>query len=114
MSAEWESAGILIGYYRCTAKVERNAQFPIHVLFNIKDWPENVLKQRCLLGNRFFHRPATPGEVEAHAGNKRAMSYVYRSARALIEDEARIVDIDTLEAIAKAYNRPDELPWVTA
>jgi len=79
-----------IGYYFCTAKTERNRQFPIHVLVNFdKDWPEGVLRQRALLGNRFFTREATTGEIEVHQNHKRAQSYKYQSFAALLEDEQR-------------------------
>lgn len=80
----------LIGYYECRATTQRNAEYPIHVLvaFN-KDWPENVLKQRGLLGGRRASRPMTEREIEGHSQNVRAQSYKYRTLAGLLEDEAR-------------------------
>lgn len=79
-----------IGYYYCTAKVERNATYLIHVVFNYDvDWPENVLRQRSLLGNRFCERTATEEEVEITNSHKRARSMKYQSIALLLEDERR-------------------------
>lgn len=78
-----------IGYYKCTTKVERNAMFPIHVLYDPLSWDENVLKQRCLLGNRKAIREALPHEVETQEHNWRAVSYKYTDIKKLIADEER-------------------------
>lgn len=77
-----------VGYYACTAKAERNAEFPIHVVFAFdKDWPESVLRQRGLLGNRRIDRAPTSDEVKQRNSMARAFSLKYRSLDELIEDE---------------------------
>lgn len=103
-----------IGYYKCTAKARKPGQatlaqhdnhiYLIHVLYNYdKDWPESTLKQRCLLGNRFFSRSALPHEVAVVRGNKRAVSYRYRNIAGLIEDERRAgVSEETITAMLAA------------
>lgn len=80
----------LIGYYECHAGARRNAEYPIHVLvaYN-QDWPENVLKQRGLLGNRRAERPMTGEEIAGHTQDHRVRSYKYRTLQGLLEDEAR-------------------------
>lgn len=95
-----------IGYYFCTAKTERNAQYPIHVLVNFdKDWPENVLRQRALLGNRFCVREATADEIVIHQSRKRAQSYKYQSFAALLEDEQRSCPSEEfLQALERAWS----------
>ncbi len=70
---------MLIGYYKCSARSDRNKRYPIHVLYNISAWEEGVLRQRGLLGNRFAVREATPNEIEVVKGNKRAVSYRYET-----------------------------------
>ncbi len=107
-----------IGYYKCTAKARKPGQaklvqhdnhiYLIHVLYNFdKAWPENVLKQRCLLGNRFFSREALPHEVEEVKDNKRAVSYRYRDIAGLVEDERRagIPDM-TIAALVSSFTSP--------
>lgn len=80
---------MIIGYYRCTAKSERNAAFPIHVLYDILAWEESVLRQRCLLGNRVASRPAMPHEEEIVQHSYRGVSYKYHDIDELIRDEER-------------------------
>ena len=78
-----------IGYYKCTSKTERNAAYPIHVLYDIKSWDESVLRQRCLLGNRVISRLAMPHEEEVVRNSHRAVSYKYHDLAGLIRDEER-------------------------
>lgn len=79
----------MIGYYKCSAKTSRNAEFPIHVLYDIQGWPENTLKQRGLLGGRVAIRPADEEERRVIEGNLRAVSYKYKNVDSLCEDEKR-------------------------
>jgi len=80
---------MIIGYYKCTAKVERNALYRIHVLYDLLAWEESVLRQRCLLGNRVASRPATRHEEKVVQHSWRAVSYKYQGINELIQDEER-------------------------
>lgn len=111
-----------IGYYKCTAKARKPGQavlaqhdnhiYLIHVLYNYdRDWPEGVLKQRCLLGNRFFSRAALPHEVGVVRGNKRAVSYRYRDIAGLVEDERRAgISEETIAAMVAAFPKGSAQP----
>ncbi len=104
-----------IGYYKCAARARTPGQatlaqhdnhiYPIHVLYNYdKDWPESTLKQRCLLGNRFFSREALAHEIEVVKGNKRAVSYHYRNLAELVEDERRAgISEDTIATMSASF-----------
>lgn len=105
---------LALGYYRCTAKVERNARFPIHVMFAFaRDWPERVLLQRGLLGNRRLEREPNDEETEIVANNIRAVSLRYECIEDLIEDERRCGTEETfiarLEAAFADCRRPFKL-----
>lgn len=78
-----------IGYYKCKTEKGRNAEFPIHVMYDLRSWNESVLRQRGLLGNRVVSRPATPHEIDVVENNVRAVSYKYRNIGELIDDEKR-------------------------
>ena len=95
-----------VGYYKCVgSKTDRNKKYAIHVLLNVVDWPETVLRQRCLLGNRFFMRPADAEEERTVTGNRRAVSYCYENIEQLLEDERNIVSPDQLTQIKAAYEQ---------
>lgn len=79
---------MLIGYYKCSIKSGRNADFPIHVLYAYdKDWGENVLRQRGLLGNRILSRLAHQHEIDSREKSWRATSYKYKNVEELASDE---------------------------
>lgn len=94
-----------VGYYLCKAKVTRNAEYPIHVVFAYdKDWPENVLRQRGLLGNRLLDRDPTQSEIEIRKSKTRAWSIKYLDIESLIEDERRVgVDESFIEQLRSAF-----------
>lgn len=95
----------VMGFYRCKAAAGRNAEFPIHVLVDVKnDWPERVMLQRGLLGNARAMRAMTAEEIEGHATRVRAMSYKYKTLEGLLEDEVRCgSDAVFLECLKKAF-----------
>lgn len=101
-----------VGYYLCKAKAARNAEYPIHVVFAYdKDWPEAVLRQRGLLGNRLLDREPTPNEIEIRESKTRAWSMKYKDLDSLIEDERRVgVDDDFIEQLRSNFtpNATDE------
>ena len=77
-----------VGYYACSVRKGRNAEFPIHVLYAFdRDWEEGSLRQRGLLGNRRAWRWPTDDEVSDLAERKRAHSLAYRDVESLIADE---------------------------
>lgn len=91
-----------IGIYKSHSKTPRNMGWVVCYAFD-KDWEENVLRQRCLLGNRVFHREAFPHEVEEREHNWRAVSYKYDNIESLLADERRAgCDEETIEKIRTA------------
>lgn len=94
-----------VGYYLCKAKASRNAEFPIHVLFAYdKDWPESVLRQRGLLGNRLLDREPTQDEIDIRESKTRAWSMKYHNIDSLIEDERRVgVDESFIDQLRSAF-----------
>jgi len=80
--------------------------YPIHVLYAVIGWEESVLRQRCLLGNRFASRLATPHEAEIVTHNHRAVSYKYRDLDGLISDEERAGSSpEFIQTLKDAWNK---------
>lgn len=76
----------MMGYYRCTAKSARNAEFPIHVLVaHNLDWPETVIQKRALTLRA--RRPMDARELAIRKRCFRAGSMKYKTLAGLIEDE---------------------------
>ena len=71
-----------IGFYFCDKKTGRNSIYKIHMLFNYdKDWEEMSLRNRGLLGNRFFVRDATREEIREYEAQYRAYELKYKSIK---------------------------------
>ena len=77
-----------VGYYVCYGK-GRNAEFPIHLLFNdTDDWPNRIISRRALVLK--LSRKATKEEEKVCDSSWRAVSLKYRTFKELIEDEKRV------------------------
>ena len=94
-----------IGFYACSRTKGRNAEWPIHMVFNYdKDWPENILQRRGLCGNRFFDREATLEEVMECDSFWYAHELRYKSIEELVADERRCkIDEATIKKLVEQY-----------
>ena len=102
-----------IGIYKSHAKVLRNRGFVVVYNFN-KDWDEKVLRNRGLLGGRFFVREAFPHEEAEVKRCHRAVSYSYPDIETLLADERRAgCTEEVIEQIQKLSLTPTHAPTVS-